>query len=329
MPSIDGRFNFFFTLPYKKTSCIRKIFVSHSAIIILLFFSEVAFAQKRFVDTIYHEIQKKTLVYADTLKLDFYEAKNDISTNKPLIILVHGGGFVAGRRDGGEETNFSSNMAKKGYAVASISYRLTMKGKSFGCDCPAAAKIKTYVEAVEDVVRALWFITRYAIDFRIDPKKIILVGSSAGAETILNTIGMKNNYLFKHIAYPKATIIGAVSLSGAMLDRDYLITGEAVPTLFLHGKSDIQVPYATAAHHSCKPADVGYLLLDGPFEIAKRLKELNQSYLLLTDPSGGHEWADIGYQKIDVIADFLFEHVLKNELIQVEGLIAKPSDINR
>jgi len=285
----------------------------------------VSFGQTRYVADIYTDIQKRTFNYADTLNLDFYDSPSDKTSHKPLVILVHGGGFVASQRDGGEETTFSTTLAKKGYAVASISYRLTMKGKSFGCDCPTATKITTYIEAVEDLVKAIYYLTRYDNDFKVDPKRVILIGSSAGAETILNTIAMKDDYRFKHIRYPEATIIGAVSLSGAVLNRDYLTQENAVPTLFFHGKLDDKVPYETAAHHSCKPKDLGYLLLDGPFEIVNRLKELNVSYHLFTDPTGGHEWADIGYRFPKTITDFLYQNVLEKNPIHKEEAIAKPN----
>ncbi len=132
---------------------------------------------------------KRTFNYADTLLLDFYDAPTDKLITKPLVILVHDGGFVAGNRDGGGETDLSTSLAKKGYAVASISYQLTMKGEPFGCDCPAATKITTYVEAVEDVVKAIYYPTHYDHDFKVDPNKVILVGSSAGAVFLKLSIG--------------------------------------------------------------------------------------------------------------------------------------------
>jgi acetyl esterase/lipase len=93
------------------------------------------------------KVNRSTFVYRDTLKLDFYSLNRSFSENRPLIILVHGGGFSSGKRDGADEAEFSRKMARKGYAVASISYRLTRKGESFGCDCPAQTKIGTFVKA--------------------------------------------------------------------------------------------------------------------------------------------------------------------------------------
>ena len=293
-------------------------------LILMFFITIVMNGQTRYVDNLFSDVRLRTFNYADTLNLDFYDASNDTLSHKPLMILVHGGGFSAGQRNGGEETNFGETFAKKGYAVASIDYRLTRRGKSFGCDCPTSTKIKTYVEAVEDFSKAMHYLATYASDFKIDPEKIILVGSSAGAETVLDAIILKYHYLFKNVVSPKGNIIGAVSFSGATLNVDYLTEDNAVPMLFFHGEKDDVVPYATAAHRSCKESDDGYLLLDGPLEITKKLRELQVSYELYTDPLGTHKWADLGYRQTDIISQFLYSVVLGNEKIQKQENI-KPN----
>lgn len=295
-----------------------------SLFLFFLCISPQIWCQTRYKDAVFSDLRKRTFTYADTLQLDFYDSKFDEETLKPLVILVHGGGFVAGQRDGSDEVGLSTTLAKKGYAVASISYRLTMKGKSFGCDCPATLKMKTYVDAVDDVLKSLFYLTHYAADFRIDPNKIILIGSSAGAETILNTVVMKNHYLFKPMPFPNIKIIGVISLSGATLDSDYLTKENAVPMLFFHGKLDFKVPYEIAAHHHCGPNSQGYLILDGPLEITNKLKSLDVSYTLYTDPNGGHEWAELGYTFTTIITDFLYTNVWNNTPIQKTAIISKP-----
>ncbi len=291
--------------------------------VILMFFMVIVVnGQTRYVDNLFSDVRLRTFNYADTLNLDFYDAANDNLTDKPLLILVNGGGFSAGQRNGGEETNFGKSFAKKCYAVASIDYRLSRKGKSFGCDCPTATKINTYVEAVDDFSKAMHYLATYASDFKTNPEKIILVGSSAGAETVLDSIILKYHYLFKNVVSPKGNIIGAVSFSGTTLNVDYLPEYSAVPMLFFHGEKDDVVPYATAAHRSCKESDDGYLLLDGPLEITKKLRELRVSYELYTDPLGTHQWADLGYRQTDIISQFLYSVVLGNEKIQKQANIA-------
>ena len=100
-------------------------------------------------------VLKTTHIYKDTLGLDYYTAKAEEAATQPLVVLVHGGGFYEGRRDGAGEEKFSREMASMGFNVASISYRLTRKGQGFGCDCPASAKIETFLAATEDLMAAV------------------------------------------------------------------------------------------------------------------------------------------------------------------------------
>ena len=71
-----------------------------------------------------------TMTYADTLKTDIYfvpQMRKD--QRSPLILLVHGGGFTSGNRDGELESAFALDMAQRGYVVASMSYDLVRKGQ--------------------------------------------------------------------------------------------------------------------------------------------------------------------------------------------------------
>ncbi len=102
-------------------------------IILILSVSGVSLAQNT-------SIQIKSFIYKDSLQLDFYQPliKNDHPS--PLLVLMHGGGFASGARDGVAEVKFCKTMAEKGYAIASISYRLTRKNDPFNCDCDTEKK---------------------------------------------------------------------------------------------------------------------------------------------------------------------------------------------
>ncbi len=264
-------------------------------------------------------IEKETLIYADTLKLDFYSLQGTINPNRALIILVHGGGFSGGQRDNPHEVNFAKKMAAEGYAVASISYRLTRKGKSFGCDCPAQEKIETFVSSVEDVTKAIQFLQEKTDYFKFDKQKTILMGSSAGAEAILNTAFALEDSRFEHIE--KVPIAGIISLSGAKMATTVITKENAIPVLFIHGESDNLVPYATAAHHYCNPDDVGYLLLEGPRTMANELNKLQVSYILASDPKGNHDWAGFGYSEIKLIHLFIEKIIIDKIFMQKEILL--------
>ena len=275
-------------------------------------------SQERYVDSLFGKINIETFTYLDTLTLDFYSAKKDKEILRPLVLLVHGGGFASGKKNNPLEQKFSMEMAKKGYAVASISYRLLRKGKGFGCDAPASEKMETFIAISEDILKASNYMIAKSTEFSIDPARIILVGSSAGAEGVLNTVFMKNHYLFKKLPYNNINFAGVVSFSGAIIDAAYITKDTAIPALFIHGKTDNLVPYATASHHYCTPEKPGYIALDGPKSMVKKLDDLGVSYFLGMDPEGNHDWANLGYDYADMISEFLKKTTIDGEFHQTK-----------
>lgn len=284
----------------------------HTICILLLLGIPNVYAQANQKTSIEDTVQMRTYNYADTLQLDFYSVSTPSYTLKPTVVLVHGGGFTAGQRNGGDEKGLSKYLAKLGFNVASIDYRLSREEKSFGCDCNAAIKIDTYIEAVADLSKSINYLTKSDSIFKVDPSKLFLVGSSAGAETVLNYLFMRYDYRFKNLPYPNVTILGAVSLSGAVLEVSNLTTENEVPLLFFHGVKDSVVPYKTNPHRFCNTLDVGYLNLNGPKPIAERLTEVDGAFKIYYDENGGHEWASLGFKFPELISQFL-EEVLKGK----------------
>lgn len=292
-------------------------------IVLLFFLSGLGIqAQERYVDPVFSKIKMDTYTYADTLQLDFYSAKGDAETLKPLLLLVHGGGFAIGKRDNVLEKKFAMDMAKRGYAVASISYRLTRKGKSFGCDCPAEEKIKTFLAVSEDILKASRYLVERANGLRFDQNQIVLVGSSAGAEAVLNTAFLQHRLEFRKLPYGNLNFAGVVSFAGAVLNADYITPTNALPTLLFHGQKDNLVPFATAPHHYCAENATGFLILDGSQSIADRLKILDTPYTLVLDPDGNHDWANLPYTEVELISHFIKQCIIDGEHYQTKIKIA-------
>ena len=283
-------------------------------------FSIVGSAQKLYTGQVYDAVKKSTFTYSDTLKLDYYTASEaDSNKDRPLLILVHGGGFTGGNRDNPVESKFCETMATKGYAVASMSYNLTRKGKStgFGCDCSASEKILTFKQTTEDILNAIKFLKENT-KVAFHPERIVLVGSSAGAEGVLNTAYLNQYPAFNTLDFSGIHIAAVVSFSGAVLDSRYINETNLVPAFLIHGKKDKLVPYATAAHHYCNPDDSGYLMLDGSSTIAQKLKENNTSYYLVSDPEGSHDWANLGYQYTTEISEFINNVIMEGKAVQID-----------
>lgn len=98
----------------------------------------------------------------------------------PLVIHIHGGGFTGGSKSQLYNTASGKNQIKyfinQGIAFASIEYRLISSTD------PDTSGVK---KPMYDVKRALQFIRYHAKDLKVDPEKIVLTGSSAGAGTSL------------------------------------------------------------------------------------------------------------------------------------------------
>lgn len=88
----------------------------------------------------------------------------------PLVLYIHGGGFRAGdKRTLGADA--LRQYLAAGWAVAAINYRFTDTA-------PAPA-------AYLDCARALQHLRHHAAQWRIDPRRVVSTGSSAGAGTSL------------------------------------------------------------------------------------------------------------------------------------------------
>lgn len=264
------------------------------------------------------KVRKRTYTYKkyenEKLKLDYYKPKK-IKGNLPLIIFVHGGGFSGGKRNDKHIINFAKFLSKRGFAVASISYRLTMKGIGFGCNINSKDKINAFNSVSQDISFAIKSILKKKRRYKVDPKKVILVGSSAGAEAILNLAYVYNNKILPQ----EFKFAGMISLAGAITTMDHINFKTAIPTQFFHGTADRLVPYNIAAHHYCNKNDSGYLPLFGAKAIANKLKSLNKSYYLYTVKNGDHSWNGRPLNECrEEILDFLFYDVLAHKNRQTE-----------
>jgi alpha-L-fucosidase 2 len=86
----------------------------------------------------------------------------------PAVILVHGGGWVRGDRRLNVQPLFQP-LTDAGIAWFSISYRLMSDPMQFGA-------------AIADVQAAIRFVKSHADDYHINPRRIALVGESAGGQ---------------------------------------------------------------------------------------------------------------------------------------------------
>jgi acetyl esterase/lipase len=238
-----------------------------------------------------------------------------IRGSRPLLLFVHGGGFSEGRRDDPRYVQFAGSMAGAGYPVASVSYRLTMKGRSFGCDQPAANKRATFRAAAEDIWDATIYLLENGSSLGLDLSAgIVLCGSSAGAEAVMHAAYWPDAALPAGFRYA-----GCIGMAAAIIDLEWITRENALPSLMFHGIDDPLVPFGSDSHHYCAPHLPGYLLLHGSKSIARHLSALDKPYFLVEGREGGHGWADKPmFDHLDIIHRFLEEWVAKPGLAQQE-----------
>lgn len=105
----------------------------------------------------------RTLEVAPGLPLDFYAAPRAAA---PCVVMIHGGGWESGDRTQLAQVNHA--IARLGYAVAAISYRLAPQHR-----WPAPR---------EDVFAAIAFLKARAPELGIDPTRLVIFGRSAGGQ---------------------------------------------------------------------------------------------------------------------------------------------------
>ena len=147
-------------------------------------------------------------------------------------------------------------MAKKGYFNVSINYRLYGPGCSAAGGGSQVGCIQAMIDAQHDAQAAVRFLRKHAATYKIDPDRIAIGGSSAGAITALNVAanaedpGTSGNPGFS------STIKGAVSLSGAKVLGAPMSSTDA-PILMFHGTADPLVPYQWAVNTLNQANDAG------------------------------------------------------------------------
>jgi len=133
------------------------------------------------------DVPVETRVVAEGLPMDFYRAV-DRTTPAPCVVMIHGGGWDNGDR--GQLPEVNHHLARLGYAVAAVSYRL--------------APATRWPGQAEDVLAAMAYLKANAAELGIDPTRLVLMGRSAGGQ-IATAVAY---------GFPDTAVRGAVSFYG-------------------------------------------------------------------------------------------------------------------
>lgn len=182
-----------------------------------------------------------------SLEMDLYFPADDAETH-PCIIFSYGGGFVNNNQRHYQIRRLCRMLADDGFVVVASDYRLGLQGVQFKSPLSMVKPLENAVQmAAEDLFKVTRYVLDYAGELTVDPYRIMLVGSSAGAITSLqcdfercNRTDLALRYLPEGFRYA-----GVVAFSGAIFSRIGLQYPHdtPAPTLLLHGTADRLVTY--------------------------------------------------------------------------------------
>jgi len=214
----------------------------------------------RYVEETFDVAAVETVPYSGELLADVYRPADDPASCRIGVVWVHGGGFTQATRDSPAERAWGAALARRGYVALSIDYRLG-SGEPFGLDQATTPDRQAVVAgAVADAQAALDWAHTSAADLGIDPGRVVIGGTSAGAMTALGA----------GLTAPEGQApCGIVAISG---DLEPEWVGPAGPSvLFVHGDADQLVPYQSS--------------VDG----ARLVQQAGGRADLITVPGAGHE----------------------------------------
>lgn len=267
-----------------------------------------------------YEVTTTTFEFADRggqrLMLDRYTSPSTEGV-RPCMIFVFGGGFAGGERDREMYIPYYDFLAGNGIDVVAIDYRLGLKD----VDPAAAGDIKSMIGimknavdmAVEDLYAATLFLLAHADEWQIDPHRIMISGSSAGAITVLQAEnGICNSSAAASVLPADFRYAGVVSCAGAIFSTSGKPHWEKAPApmLLFHGNADSNVPYKKASLMG-----VGYY---GSEIIARQLDKLASPYYFYSARCVDHSLAVTPLEnQLDLILQFINEYVFDNRRLRI------------
>ena len=197
-----------------------------------------------------------------THSLDIYQPGNDPLQARPVIVLIHGGGFTSG--DKALMADYANLYAQHGYVAVSINYRLaTKKLKESLTDPNFVAAVN---DAKEDAFGAIRWLRANAAQWRIDKGRIALLGYSAGAVTALSVnFDQKAQRKENNAALDQSTAISTIVEMAGLTDPT-LVSPAGKPLLMIHGVNDpgVKYQYATELYRVCQANRLRVVLQSTP-----------------------------------------------------------------
>lgn len=307
-------------------------------------------AQQRYKDKVFTQVSMDSVVYGNAknysstpqdLKMNIFEPMGDTVTNRPLLVLAHGGSFVGGDRYAPDVAYLCTEFAKRGYVCVSIQYRL-------GVDIPAIIGDQSL--AGPQFANAVWrgaldgraavrFLRANASKYKISLGQVYIGGVSAGGvlglqEAFLDTkeeVGNANPVIdtasigggiegISGTPGQSWRVKGVISLCGALGDVSWMKNNKNISIFSVHGTNDQTVPYKTDffSYSGIKIAQ-----LSGSFIVDSMAKVLGMKSVFYTfqgaphvpfSPGVGSTASSTAYMDTTeyMLSNFLFDDIKTN-----------------
>ncbi len=199
-----------------------------------------------------------------TLAMDLYMPYGDTTTNRPLLVLAHGGSFIGGNKKAADIVKVCMEFAKRGYVCASIKYRLGVSTSN------PLTLANEFANAVwrgtldgRGAIRYFYKDASMGNNYKIDTNNIYVGGISAGG-----VLGLHVAYLDKPSEAGSANpsidtasiggvegssgnagyswkVKGVINLCGAIGTSTWMNDNKNIGIVSVHGTNDNTVPFKT------------------------------------------------------------------------------------
>lgn len=187
----------------------------YSLILFLALFVSTSFAQDRYLDEVFTDVQvtadvtygvNGTVLFLpqvgevvpQPLTMDIYEPVGDTETARPVILMFHTGNFlpnvtngqISGTKQDSSVVEMCTLLAKRGYVAASVTYRSGWNPLADTQPIRALGLIQAAYRGVQDGRNAIRFMKANATDYNVDASKVTVWGVGTGGYLTLGLVGL-------------------------------------------------------------------------------------------------------------------------------------------
>lgn len=219
-------------------------------------------------------------------EIDYYGLMNNDSLlikKRPLILVFPGGGFV--KLAGRESEPICFAYGNRGFDSAVVRYNVASDGG------------KIYPDAALSGLTAIKYFRNHAEELRIDTKKIVLIGFSAGAHVVTSINALANNVKFqKKYAYSSDEVkFSAMILGYPLIDLDQtnvkLLDYNQIADDKVFQNTSLSVDSNTPSTYIFQSVDDPILFVSNSLEYIEALKNNQVPFEAHLYNKGGHGYS--------------------------------------